>query len=449
MRAVRRDLVRHWRHFAAASVGIVLGVAALTFFLALGIAVRSLLLVHVFPADYLEVVPRSADIDLFALRLDLGRDSLGEDAMKKLEAVDGVDAVYPKMRLTVPALASGGESIFGAGMQTEIVADGIDPELVAEEVGAAFREVDADRMSVPCTRDDECDGGWYCGESRSTGGGVCRPYIPVLVSPYVVELYNGAFRRSYGLPKINPDALMGLVFEMDFGASTFRSSSSGVIHERLRLAGVSDKAIPLGVTLPVGEVRRINRALDSAAAGERYHSAVIEVREKAAIPRVVEAIEGMGLDVRDRGARRAALVTAVVMLALALVGVVLIVVAAAHIMHVFYLVVMVRRREIGLLRAVGARRSDIRTLLVAEASAVGTVAGLIGVLTAVFAGAAADVLAGSRIPDFPFKPDTFFAFSPWLLIGVLALAVAACVLGALPPAYRAASGDPSEALAGR
>jgi ABC-type lipoprotein release transport system permease subunit len=449
LRAVSGDLVLHWRHFAAASVGIVLGVAALTFFLALGIAVRSLLLDHVFPADYLEVVPRSADIDIFALRLDLGRDSLEEDVMKKLEAVDGVDAVYPKMRLTVPALASGGDSIFGAGMQTEIVADGIDPELVAGEVGAAFRGVDADGKAVPCSHDGECEGGSYCSQSDSTGGGVCRPYIPVLVSPYVVELYNGAFRRSYGLPKINPDSLMGLVFEMDFGASTFRTSSSRVIHERMRLAGVSDKAIPLGVTLPLGEVRRINRALDSPAAGERYHSAVVEVREKDALPGVVEAIEEMGLDVSDRGARRAALVTAVVMLVLALVGVVLIVVAAAHIMHVFYLVVTVRRREIGLLRAVGARRSDIRTLLAAEAAAVGIVAGLIGVLAAVVAGAAADALAGSRIPDFPFRPETFFAFSPWLLIGVVALAVAACVLGALPPAYRAASGDPAEALAGR
>jgi hypothetical protein len=449
LRAVTADLHRHWRHFSAASVGIILGVAALSFFLALGLKVRDLLLVHVFPADHLEVAPRSADIDLFALRLDLGRDALDKQALSEIALIDGVDAVYPKMRLTVPALASGGDSLFGSGLQTEIVADGVDPELVASEVGETFHEVASLRRGTPCIRDDQCADDTYCDGSRSFSGGFCRPYIPVLVSPYVVELYNGAFRRSYGLPKINPDSLIGLAFEMDFGASTFRPSASPPVRERMRLAGVSDKAIPLGVTLPLEEVRRLNIALDSPAAGERYHSAVIEVRSKEAAPRVIDAIESMGLEVRDRGARRAALAVAVIMAVLVLVGGVLIASAAAHIMHVFYLVVMVRRREIGLLRAVGARRGDIRILVVTEAAAVGLSAGLLGLIAAVAAGVAADAFAASRVPDFPFKPDSFFAFSPWLLASILALAVVACVIGALPPAFRAASGDPSEALAGR
>jgi putative ABC transport system permease protein len=449
LRTVTADLTRHWRHFAAASVGIILGVAALTFFLALGLKVRELLLVQVFPASHLEVAPKSADIDLFALRLNLGRDAFDAGVVADLASLEGVDAVYPKMRLTSPALASGGDSIFGSGLQTEIVADGIDPMLVADDVGDAFREVDGDRTNTRCTRDEQCGDDLYCDGSLSFSGGTCQPFIPVLVSPYVVELYNGAFRRSYDLPKINPDSLIGLTFEMDFGASTFRPSALPPIRERMRLAGVSDMAIPLGVTLPLGEVRRLNTALGGPAAGERYHSAVLEVRSKQSAPGVVDAIEAMGLEVRDRGARRAAFATAVIMVVLGLVGVVLIVVAAAHIMHVFYLVVMVRRREIGVLRAVGARRGDIRFLLVAEAAVVGVVAGVFGLLAAVAAGAAANAFAVSRVPDFPFKPVSFFDFSPLLLVAVLTVAVVACVIGALPPAFRAASGDPSEALAGR
>jgi len=204
VRTVMKDLVRHWKHFAAAAVGIVLGVAALTFFLALSLQVRDLLLVQIFPADHLEVVPKSADINLFVLRLDLGRDTLDAAVLKDLAALDGVDAVYPKMRLTVPAVASGGSSIFGAGMQTEIVADGIDPQLVAEELKDAFHDVDTGSRGTPCSRGAQCGEDAYCDRAGGSGEGVCRPFVPVLVSPYVVELYNGAFRRAYNLPKLNP-----------------------------------------------------------------------------------------------------------------------------------------------------------------------------------------------------------------------------------------------------
>jgi hypothetical protein len=448
-RSVTADLRRHWRHFTAAAVGIVLGVAALTFFLALGFKVRDILLVHVFPADHLEVVPRTADIDLFALRVDLGRDALDEKLLSELEAIDGVDAVYPKMRLTVPALASGGASLFGAGLQTEIVADGIDPGLVIEDLGDEFHELESQTQSRPCRRDNECGEGFYCDGTLSFSGGQCRAYIPVLVSPYVVELYNSAFRRSYGLPKINPDSLVGLVFEMDFGASTFRPSSRPPIRERMRLAGVSEMAIPLGVTLPLNEVRRLNAALDGPESADRYHSAVLEIRAKDRVPGVIEAVGGLGLEASDRGARRAALATAVIMVVLALVGAVLISVAGAHIMHVFYLVVMVRRREIGLLRAIGARRADIRALLLLEAGFVGLLSGTIGLIAARVAAVVADAVAAGRVPDFPFKPETFFTFSPWLMAAMLVLAIGACLVGALPPAIRAAAGDPSEALAGR
>ena len=118
----------------------------------------------------------------------------------------------------------------------------------------------------------------------------------------------------------------------------------------------------------------------------------------------------MGLEVRDRGARRAAFATAVIMVVLALVGGVLIAVAAAHIMHVFYLVVMVRRREIGLLRAVGARRGDIRLLLVAEAAVVGIVAGVLGLATALAAGVAADSFAASPRARLSVQTREFLCF---------------------------------------
>ena len=88
-------------------------------------------------------------------------------------------------------------------------------------------------------------------------------------------------------------------------------------------------------------------------------------------------------------------------------------------------------------------------MLVTEAAVIGMAASVLGVAAAVAGGAVADAFAAGRVPDFPFKPESFFAFSPWLVVPVILLAVAACVIGALPPSFRAAAGDPSDALAGR
>lgn len=449
-RSVMDDLRRHWRPLAAGGLGIAISVAALTFFLALGLAVRGVLLGEVFPVDRIEVVRPSTDLDLLALRIELGGDTLDAADLSDLEAMPGIAAVYPKMRLLVPALATGGESLIGAGMQTELVADGVDPALVGDELGDAFHDptVPSPPVGRPCRGAADCGPGTVCVGASGRGPGQCREPIPAIVSDQMIELYNGAFRRAYRLPKINPDALVGLGVEVTFGASSLRPSRSRVVRERVVLAGFSDAAIPLGVTLPLGFVERLNRELGPAGAADGFHSAVLELEPGADAARVIEAVEARGLEVRDRGALRAAAVTDTLLAVIAVVGLVVLAVAAIHVMHVFALLVMVRRREIGVMRAVGASRGDVVSLLLSEAAAVGLAAGLVGVGAARLVAWVADRALASSVPDFPFKPESFFAFEPWLAAVVVALAAVACVVGAVAPILSATRPDPAEVVSG-
>ena len=72
-------------------------------------------------------------------------------------------------------------------------------------------------------------------------------------------------------PQVNPDAVVGLTFEMSFGSSTIRSTGRVPVRERMRLVGFSDRAIPLGVTLPLEFVRAMNVRFGKAkAAGVSY-----------------------------------------------------------------------------------------------------------------------------------------------------------------------------------
>jgi len=428
-----------------AGLGIALAVAALVFLLALALGLRSTLLDEVLPLDRLEVAAKAKTLNLMVVRLGLGSDTIDENTISELADIPGVRRVYPKMKLTVPAVASGGTSLLGSGLQTDLVADGIAPGLVADEIGEAFvfNGLETDQ---PCGSNRECGDQAYCRGRSFNRPGTCRRFVPVLVSNHLVELYNGSFRRAYKLPQINPKAVIGFTFDMSFGASTLRPTGTVPVRERMRLVGFSDRAIPLGVTLPLDFVRQMNVRFGTSKASDAYHSAILELDSPRAAPKVLEAVQDMDLAVTDRGARRAADLMALLLGILSIVGGAILAVAAVTVAHSFFVTVWSRRREIGVLRAIGASRGDIRSLYLGEAALVGGLAGLVGVVGAVAAAKIVDRLSRQWIPDFPYKPDSFFQLDPWLLASGVALAVIACAMGALVPVWRATAKDPADAL---
>jgi hypothetical protein len=445
IRLARVDVRRSWRRLAGAAGAIALAVAALVFLLALGLGVRRTLLGDVFPLDRLEVAAEGRSLDLFAVRLPLGGDTLSPDIVDRLEELPGVRRVYPKMKLVVPAVVSGGGWLLGSALQTELVIDGIDPDLVADEVGAAFRPVD--RLPSSCRGDRDCGPDGYCVGASAAVAGACRAYVPALISPQLLELYNGSLRRVYRLPKLDPEALEGVTGELTIGASMLKPGQRRALtRERVRLVGISDRAIPLGLTLPLSVVRDLNVRFSSPGAADEYHSAILELSSPDSAPAVIEAAESMGLVVSDRGARRTADALSLLLAIAAAVGAALLAVAVLSVVHAFYLAIADRRHELAVLRALGATRSDLRGMVVAEAILVGAAAGVAGVAVAAGAAALFDRIARTWVPDFPYRPDSFFSLEPALLVGAVAIAVAAAVIGALPAVQRAAAADPSEGL---
>lgn len=451
------DLRRNLNHFSLAAVGIVVGIAGFTFFLSLGAGVREVVLGKIFPLDKIEVTVKTADFDLGPLRMNMGADSLGDEAIDKLKTIPHVINVLPKMKLTAPSIAAGGKKLLGNDMVTELIADGIDPQLVENDVDSdyAFQFWDDSKTNKLCTKDVDCEDDMeYCGkpvgETQALVPRVCRHYVPVLASNHLVEIYNGTVRRAHSLPKLNPDFVIGLRFSLKIGASMVDASRrQQVIEERGILVGFSDRAIPLGLTLPLGYVSHYNVLFDSPKAANVYHSVVVDIDAKDHVASVAKAVEDMGFEVSDHGAKQAALLITVVMMVFAFVSTVIIAIAAVNIMHVFFMLIYQRQREIGIMRAVGATRGNIQTLILGEAAVVGFVSGIFGVILAILAGLFFDYLSIRYIPDFPYKPTTYFHFGPLLILGSLAFAVGFCLLGAVLPARRAARMDPALVLTGQ
>ena len=74
--------------------------------------------------------------------------------------------------------------------------------------------------------------------------------------------------------------------------------------------------------------------------------------------------------------------------------------------------------------------------------------GIAGTLAALCGALAVDRLAGHFLPDFPFRPDSYFAFPAWLLALGVGLGLLAALGGAFLPSRRAAALDPARTLAG-
>jgi ABC-type antimicrobial peptide transport system permease subunit len=214
------------------------------------------------------------------------------------------------------------------------------------------------------------------------------------------------------------------------------------------LLGLSDKAIPLGITIPIGYVKRWNREFLGEEAAESYTSIVVKVKDKDDVGRLVAWVQQeLKLQITDNEGEKFALIIGIVTAFFVLISFSIVVISAINIAHTLFVQVSERRRELGLLRAIGATRLDVQGMILGEAALIGVVGGAIGVGLAFAGGALVDWAAGRYLPDFAFKPDSFFAFDWWIWGGGLAFAVVFCILGGALPAARAAGLPPARALA--
>ena len=119
---------------------------------------------------------------------------------------------------------------------------------------------------------------------------------------------------------------------------------------------------------------------------------------------------------------------------------IVVLVSAVTLLNTLMLSVLDRRREIGVLRAIGATRAFTLKAILAEAAGIGIVGAVLGLVL----GAAIQYLTSIALTNV-LSIDVAWQPRPSMIaIGVCALAI--CLLGSIPPAVRAARLDIVEAI---
>ncbi len=198
------------------------------------------------------------------------------------------------------------------------------------------------------------------------------------------------------------------------------------------------------------------------AYGDQVSGVLLEVHQPALVKEVLKTLIADGLvpsgwtaslwtDAGD--ARLAAMSNERVMMWIVLL--IIAIVAAFSVMNTTITVTTQKRREIGVLTALGSRQGQIIGIFVAQAAFVGilgTVTGL--VLSGLVLTFRNDIRMGIEIlnggnPDA--AQDIFLAtipaqIEPWFILATCIGSITLCLLAALPPAWLAARVDPAVAL---
>jgi len=297
-----------------------------------------------------------------------------------------------------------------------------------------------------------CPRGTYCaGRSVASVEGFCEQPIPVLLSPFLIEVFNSSVAESLGLQRLDGvDALLGFQFRLLFGDSYFTDDLPRNVQatKRAEIVGFSNKALDFGVTMPIEYVRAINARYKGKDTANQFSTFILETAGNEDVSGLIAAVQERGFELarKSQDARKAADLLFILTAVFAFISIVIAAVAAVNIANTFLMIIAERRYEIGIMRAVGATRGDIRRLIIFEAVSLGVFGGVVGELASYGLSRAVNALANEHLQVAISKPDDFFVYEPSMLAGAIGIAVLFCIVGALAPAQRAASTDPAVVL---
>src|SRR5437879_1663619 len=427
------------------TLGVAVGVASLVAMLSLGVGLQTLASQRLTRSGLFDAVFVTSQRNFRGPRQPPPPDSaakresraLDDDARQQLSKLSNVTEVYPQIRFVTDVRYAGkSESTSVLGLPDSSRSSGAFEGMT----GAYFSSPTAEEAIL-----------------QIEFAKVLSDQPPSLVGKELTLRYA---ERS-ALPK-NAD-------DEDVLDSMMASGTPGGIsivprEKNLRIVGVieSDPSAGIGgfggarVYLPLKTAEELHVAqpddlqafLSGNSAKPSYMAFTVRVRSPKDVLQVEEAIKQLGFATFSLldATKRLRLVFTVFDLFLGLFGSLALTVASLGIINTLVMAILERRREIGILKALGATDRDVRSLFFVEAGVMGFFGGMLGTLLGWLIGRSLTLgtnlylhrqnLPGVDISSVPW----------WLVLFGIGFAVLVSLAAGLYPALRAARLDPVQAL---
>jgi ABC-type antimicrobial peptide transport system permease subunit len=393
---------------------------------------------------------------------DTEAEGLTPDVVKELSQLEGVVAVTPQEQLSRGAVLrfnrlQGTASIYGIDPAATSYMDFNLAEGSAElnQWAVVIGGYVADSLREPTQSSNRTTGG------RSNVGGRSNQRSSGSAAGGIGTLPGGGFAVPGAMPGgqqrsgPNPDApdLYGRTIQL--------------VMSRNREGEQETRTIPLvviGVLEPTGGNQDYSiylsfRSLEDLltwSQGERpnwqqdgYSEVLVITEQDARVTLDVQtAITDLGYNTRSSTSVVESLNTTFLIIEAALVGIasIALFVATIGIANTMIMSVLERTREIGLMKAVGARNRDVLTIFISESGAIGLFGGLVGLIAGVLIAHGIDLLAASFLSTEGAEASSVVSIPVWLPVFALLFSVVIGLAAGIYPAFRAVLLDPVQAL---
>ena len=456
IRNLRESVLRN----SLTTVGISVGVASLVAMLSLGIGLQQMATRRLVKSGLFDTVMVTSRRDLRNFNRNEDGASpdpaqspvLDEPARQKIERLPNVVEAYPDLRFITSftfddkphlTMVAGIPSSYKTndafdGMQGSFFSSDMAPEIILQKTFAAEL---LGKTPKP-------------GSEEAPVAELAKPLFGKEISMRYAERVDVPASPS------NPNGNASNTPPDSIDAATYSIQS----HElKLKIVGVTDLdpdsmrgAARARVLLPLKLVQSLhvvqpNALRDTTQAASKtptYSTVSVRVKDPARIQVVEDAVKKMGFNTfsmldATRSLRR---FFAVLDVFLGIFGSLALAVASIGIINTLVMAILERRREIGIMKAIGASDVDVQKLFFAEAGVMGLLGGALGVALGWMIGRLINLGTNVYLRSQDLTPEQIW-FVPWWLVGfAIVFAIVVSLLSGLYPAARAARLDPVQAL---
>lgn len=459
----RENLFRRKLRTSLTVLSIVIGTVSIVLMIALGIGIQASVKEQFNSfgsVNVLEVSMKQNDTKTSRFQEETKTTGLSDSDVEYLASLDGVDGVAPTISTRVKLVSN--------QYETYVNAVGYDPALMSL-MGFKVKEGNllSDNYHNEILFGDKALEGFKKTQSDNPNSAIQRPDDP---EDLATSDSSGGSRRMGGNPfgdevtKVYPVNPLTERFKMNLNIS--EDTSEGV-RKLYSFNGVGilepgDSAKDYNVYIPMKVLDKLLKeyteskvkvnpdgTTENQTYTTTYSSIMVKVNDLDLVTEIQDIIEGQGYSVFSLMSILDTInsTLAVLQIALGAIGGISLFVAAIGITNTMVMAITERKKEIGIMKVIGATFKDIKRLFLIESALIGLIGGIIGIVLCIGLSKLISSPMFSRVMSGGGSGTSFaFSIPEWLIISGLVFTTLIGILSGYLPAVKAMRSSALEAI---